>query len=318
MIESILVFNNNKVDNVTSARLPDLDKKKIVWVDVQDPSSEDIAFLEKNFILHPLACENATEEKMRDKFTEFDEHAFLIFHEPFSNGKSLSFSRVAIFIGKTFLITVHKKSLMSIDEMKQTIEHDPKIMKKNPAFLAYFILDKAVENYFPIMENLDLKIDELEDLIFANDTNQLLNKIFLTRRQVLELRKKVLPEREVLTSLARFNSKFINEKSSVYFRDVYDHILRFSEMLDSYRDILTSFTDVYVSIQSNKLNEVMKVLTVIATIMMPLTVITGFYGMNIVFPEVEFLGVNSYWWVFVLMSVIAGLLILYFRKKGWI
>ena len=317
MINSIFVLEGNKVKNITSAQLQSLKSKGFVWVDIEAPSEEDFEHLKNIFPLHPLACEASVRKNSRPRVTEFDEHLFVVFHEPFKGGKHVSFLQLDLFIGTNFLITTHSKSLVSIDTIKKNFEENPKLFKKGPSFIAYYLLDHIVDNYFPIMDDIDKMLDDVEDEVFINGSDGVLNNIFSLRRYVLELRKKVVPEREVLSTLARFDSKFIDQASTIYFRDIYDHTIRISEMVDAYRDLLTSVLDVYLSAQSKKLNEVMKVLTVIATIMMPLTLITGFYGMNINFPEVQAFGVNSYWFILGIMLVIAFAMVVYFKKKKW-
>ena len=317
MIQSIIVLDSKKVKNITSAQLTDV-KGKFVWIDIENPTDGDFDFLKKHYSLHPLACDTIFDSHLRPKVVEFDSHLLIVFHEPDPQDYGVTFNRVDFFLGKNFLITSHKESVAAIDTVKEILESNPLIMKNGPAFLTHSILDNVVESYFPVLDAMDSATDELEDRIFLKDHDVSLKEIFSLKKQVLELRKKIGPGREVLTILSRHESNLIDKNSIVYFRDVYDHMIRISEMLDLYRDLLTSILDVYVSVQSNKLNEVMKVLTVIATILLPLTFITGFYGMNIAFPEVEYFGVNSYFFIFFLMTLLVVVMISYFKKRKWL
>jgi len=318
MIQSILKYANNKVNNITSAQLAETNKN-FVWVDVEDPSKEDFDFLKKHFLIHSLACDQIFDSNLRPKLQDFENHLAITFHEPVQEDKSFFFSRLDIFIGKNFIITLHQGSLPSIDAIKENLSKNPNILKKGPSFMTYTIIDTIVENYFPVLDELDSLADEIEDKVFINyGDKETLKRIFYLKRRLIEFRKRISPEREILSTLSRTDSKIIDSKYSIYFRDIYDHLIRISDMVDIYRDLVTSVLDVYVSVQSNKLNEVMKVLTVIATIMMPLTLITGFYGMNVSFPEIDFFGAYTYYFIFVLMLIVSILLILFFKKKKWL
>ncbi|MFH1391261.1 MAG: magnesium/cobalt transporter CorA [Candidatus Diapherotrites archaeon] len=318
MIQSIIVPENGKVKNITSAQLSDVINKTFVWIDVENPKEEDFEFLKKNFPLHPLAADPIFESRLRPKIIDFQQHLLLVFHEPIMEQNKLSFSRVIFFIGKDFLITIHNRSLPSIDAIKELVNNNTNFLKKGPSFLVYNMLDQITDNYFPILDELDDELDNLENKIFLGNEKDTLRKVFSLKRKILEIKRKISPTREVLSSLSRHESKIIDKNALIYFRDVYDHAIRISDTIDIYRDLLTSVLDVYISLQSNKLNEVMKVLTVIATIMMPLTVITGFYGMNIIFPEVGFFKADSYFFILFIMLIISGLMLLYFRKKKWL
>lgn len=317
MIQSIIFLDSKKVKNITSAQLTDV-KGKFVWIDVENPTADDFTFLKKHFSLHPLACDTVFDSSLRPKLVEFDKHLLIVFHEPDPEDHGLNFNRIDLFVGENFLITSHKESVAAIDAVKETLDSNPGIMKNGPAFLTHNILDNVAESYFPVLDAIDSSTDELEDRIFSKNDNVSLREIFSLKKQILELRKKIGPEREVLTMLSRHELSFIDKNSIIYFRDVYDHLIRISEMLEIYRDLLTGILEVYVSVQSNKLNEVMKVLTVIATILLPLTFITGFYGMNVVFPEVEYFGLNSYFFIFFLMALLVVVMIFYFKKRKWL
>ena len=316
MIKSIFVLEGGKVKDITSAQLQSRKSKGFVWVDIEAPSEDDFEYLNGIFPLHPLACEASLSKNSRPRVTEFDEHLFVVFHEPFKGGKHVSFLQLDFFLGANFLVTTHSKSLVSIDTIKKNFETNPKLFKKGPSFITYYLLDHIVDNYFPIMDEIDQMLDEVEDIVFINNSKGVLNQIFSLRRYVLELRKKVIPEREVLSTLAKFDSKFIDQPSIIYFRDIYDHLIRISEMVDSYRDLLTSVLDIYISTQSKKLNEVMKVLTIIATIFIPLTFVTGLYGMNFrLMPEITW--EYGYPAALLLMALMAIVMIVYFKKKRW-
>ncbi|MEK6958107.1 MAG: magnesium/cobalt transporter CorA [archaeon] len=318
MIKSAIVFDSGKMRNVAPEQLSIPAQKGFVWVDIEDPEQEDYDRLKDVLPLHPLAWGSIQDSYARPKLIEFESHLLMVFHEPVLESKSISFSRLGIFLGKNFLVTVHRKSLRCIDSVMQNMDANFSLLKKTPSAVAYLILDLLVDNYFPVIDSLEAKFAEAEDNVLVHHDEKALEKIFLLKRQVLELRKKVVPQRESLSMLSRHDSKMVDPSIGIYFRDIYDHMIRVDEMLDSYRDLMTNLLDAYISVQSNKLNEIIKLLTVISTIILPLTLIVGFYGMNIVFPEVQSLGVNFYYVILVVMAIVTVAMIIYFRRKKWL
>ena len=317
MIKSIFQPDGPRVKTLPPEALP-VSKSRFTWVDVESPDENDFSALEKAFPIHHLAKSAVFDRFIRSKVIEFDEHLFIVFHEPVRGKSSLSFPGLGIFLGKNFLITVHNNRMASIDSVRNSVSEEPEIMKRGPSFLAYLILDHIVDGVFPILDDIEREADALEDYVFLGEGADSLSKIFQLKLKLIELRKRIGPEREVLASLSRHDSVFIDPGITIYFQDIYDHMIRVADLVDVYRELLTGILDIHISVQSRRLNEVMKVLTVIATLMLPLTLVTGFYGMNVVFPEVELFGGNSYFFILLLMVIISVLLIAYFRKKMWL
>ncbi len=318
MIKSAIVFDSGKMRSIAPEQLSVPAQKGFVWVDVERPEQADYGFLEHLLPLHPLAWQAMQEPYVRPKITVFDEHIFIVFHEPLLEGKAVSFSRLGFFLGKNFLVTVHKKTLRCTDAVLKSLDINSSFLKKGPSYIVYALLDRMVDDYFPLLDSLDNKFDEAESKVLVHHDEKALEKIFTLKREILELRKKAIPQREVLSALSRHDSKTVEPSLIVYFRDVYDHMIRVDEMLDSYRDLVTSLLDAYISVQSNKLNETIKVLTVIATATLPLTLIVGFYGMNITFPELRFFGANSYFFILFIMLLVTIVMAVYFRNKKWL
>lgn len=291
-----------------------------VWVDVEKPTQKDMQFLENYFSFHPLAIEDCMTTIQRPKIDRYDNYLFIVLHAAIlgpHKDKATSLE-VDSFIGENYVVTVHLKSIPSVSSTWERCLKNLQIMSQGAAYLFYFLADALVDNYFPILEKLDKEIQKAEDNIFKNTDSLALNKIFDLKENVLILRRIIGPQRETMNFIARGGYQpIIPAKLSIYFRDVSDLLARISDNLDTYRDALSSALDGYMSATSNKLNEIMKVLTIIATIMMPLTLITGIYGMNFRFmPEIE--SRYGYFITVGIMVAIACGMLIFFKKKKWL
>lgn len=295
-------------------------KEATIWVDVQKPIDKDMQFLEKEFSFHPLAIEDCLTTIQRPKIDKYDNYLFTVLHAAtLSSHKDKATSlELDSFIGENYVVTVHLKSIPSVSATWERCIKNTGIMSRGAAYLFYFLADALVDNYFPILEKLDKEIQKTEDSVFKNADSFALSKIFDLKENVLILRRILGPQRETMNFLSRGGYQpIIPAKLSIYFRDVADLLARINDNLDTYRDMLTSAMDGYMSATSNKLNEIMKVLTIIATIMMPLTLITGIYGMNFrVMPEI---GWRYGYFVILGFMLVLGLgMLLFFKKKKWL
>jgi len=295
-------------------------KNTIAWVDVQKPTEKDMQFLEDHFSFHPLAIEDCMTTIQRPKIDTYENYLFIVLHAAtLSQHKDKATSlELDSFIGENFVVTVHLKPIPSVYGTWERCIKNSGIASRGAAYLFYFLSDALVDNYFPILEKLDKEIQKTEDAVFKNSNSATLNKIFDLKENVLTLRRILGPQRETMNFIARGTYEpIIPRKLSIYFRDVSDLLARITDNLDTYRDMLTSALDGYMSASSNKLNEIMKVLTIIATIMMPLTLISGIYGMNFRFmPEIEWR--YGYFIIIAIMLGIACGMLLYFKKKKWL
>ena len=319
----ILTFQNNTVEilkNIKDVAGFIGKKGTYVWVDVQKPSAEDMRFLEKQFLFHSLAIEDCMSTIQRPKIDRYEKYLFVVLHAAHigSHKNRATALELDTFVGENYVVTVHTNPIPSVSMTWERCLRNAQIMSRGTGYLFYYLTDALVDNYFPIIEKLDKEIEKCEDSVFKNPDSNVPNKIFFLKENVMILKRNIGPQREITNFIARGGYEpVISDSLSIYFRDVSDLLARISDSLDLYRDTLTTALDGYLSSTSNKLNEIMKVLTIIATIMMPLTLITGIYGMNFRFmPEISWK--YGYLIIMSIMLLIALCMLLFFKKKRWI
>jgi len=295
-------------------------KDTITWVDVEKPTDRDMQFLEKYFSFHPLAIEDCMTTIQRPKIDRYENCLFIVLHAAMLGPHKDKATSLELdsFVGESYVVTVHLKPIQSVSSTWGRCIKNSAIMTRGAAYLFYFLSDALVDNYSPILEKLDKDVEKTEDAVFKNSDTSTISKIFDLKENVFTLRRILGPQRETMNFLARGGYEpVIPSKLSIYFRDVSDLLARINDNLDSYRDMLSSALDGYMSATSNKLNEIMKVLTIIATIMMPLTLITGVYGMNFAhMPEIGWR--YGYFIILGIMIALAGSMLLFFKKKKWL
>jgi magnesium transporter len=289
------------------------------WLDLDDPSDEDVNRLGQLFDFHPLALEDTRYFRQRPKLDDYGEYALLVFYggPPRSSEQLDDLREVHMFISGKYLITIHRAPLPELHDERNKI--DGRAIHSEQ-FVIYRILDALTDSYFPPLGRIDDEIDELEDAMLAGPSNEQLDRIFALKRALVHMRKIVTPERDLFASsidqIADLPGLQLDERD--YFRDVYDHLIRISDLIDSYRDLLSGATDLYLSTQANRQNEVMKQLTIIATIFLPLTFLTGFFGQNFAWLVRN---ISSAWvfWVFGVGGLFVSCLLLaiYFLRKRW-
>lgn len=295
------------------------EKGKFYWLDIDGIHDPDIvAAVGEFFNLHPLLQEDILNTEQRPKFDEYDNCLFLVV-------KSLSYvetkmvtEQISIILGEDFLITFQERASDLFEPIRKRLQNSQGRMRKMGIdYLAYALMDTIVDGYFSVLETLDEKIETTEDEITLNTTPTTLQNLHLLKREVLYLRKLAWPLRDALAALERNESVFIKEPIQIYLKDVHDHIIRVIDTVEAFHEILSDMLDIYLSSISNKMNEVMKVLTVISTIFIPLTFIVGVYGMNFKYmPELGWRG--GYFGVLVIMLIIGLVMVLYFKKKKWL
>ncbi len=290
-----------------------------LWVDLNGAGDDELAALGREFGFHPLALDDCRDRQHRAKVREFDGHFFVIMNAVTrrNHGRpNLSVAELDIFVGPEFLVTVHRVAVPALDGLWGQA-HRPELLKQGADFLFYYLSDVLVDEHFPVLDWIDSHLDRLEARAFSDPDRALLAELFQLKRQLIALRRSLGPERDVFNVIVRRDFPFLRPQVHLYFLDVYDHLARLIDTIDTYRDMLSNAMDGYLSAVSNRLNEVMKVLTIIATIMMPLTVITGVYGMN--FEHMPFL--RSPWGFYAVMggmSAVAAVMLLYFRRRRWL
>jgi len=272
------------------------------------------------FGMHPLVQEDILNTNQRPKIEDYEDYLYTVVKMLSYDEKTneLDIEQVSLILGKNFVITFQEKEGDVFNPLRERLKNpEGKTRKAGADYLYYALLDTIVDSYFIILEKIGEKIEALEEALVKHPRNETLQEIHALKREMIYLRKSVWPLREVVSTLERGESKLISKPTMVYLRDAYDHTIQVIDTVETFRDMLSGMVDLYLSSLSNRMNEVMKVLTVIATIFIPLTFIAGVYGMNFKYmPELSHpLGYFAVWGV---MLVVAGTMFLYFRKKKWL
>jgi magnesium transporter len=287
------------------------------WIDVDQPNEDDYTILREVFKFHPLAVEDSEKFGQRAKLDEYDEFVFIVVYGAVPDDDRLV--EVHCFYSEKFLVTVHRDEAPAFTQVRQRYVQRKKAVDY-PGQLLYRIIDALVDSFFPILADFDDRIDELENQTFLNASDAQLQEIFQMKRLLVGMRKAITPQRDMFASLSGGVAQLpgMTEEDERYFRDIYDHLLRISDLIDTYRDLLTSSMDVYLSTVSNRLNSVMKQLTVMATVFLPLTFITGFFGQNFgwMVGHIKSPGIFFGLGIGLEVLTVAALFTL-FKKRGW-
>src|SRR6266545_418956 len=313
------------------------DEQHLLWLDLTAPSDDELRLIAEEFSLHPLAVEDAAKQQQRPKIDEYENHYFMVVFAievltpPEGAGtaepdqllptNNFNIHEIDLFIGKRFLITVHKGPLPYLNDLLDRWRHNSRAIDEGIGVLLYTLLDGIVDGYFPVLDDIIERVEELEENLFTNVVHQGkrydMRSLFQVKRDLLQLRRVIAPERDTLLILARQEVHLFEHNITVYFQDVYDHVMRVTEAIDVYQDLLTNALESYLSLVSNNLNQVMKTLTSFTVILATPTVIAGIYGMNFDnMPELHW--TYGYPFALGLMLLTALLLFVYFRRKGWI
>ena len=287
------------------------------WLDLDRPEPDDFEILRDTFGFHPLAVEDSEHFDQRAKIDDYDDFVLLVVYGASADEDKLV--EVHCFYSDRFLVTVHRDDCPAFAEIRRRYQQRDEAIDR-PSLLLYRIVDGLVGSFFPILAEFDDRIDELEDQIFRSASDKQLQEIFAMKRLLVGMRKAITPQRDAFASLRGGLARLpgLAEEDENYFRDVYDHLIRISDLIDSYRDLLTSAMDVYLSTVSNRLNAVMKQLAVIATIFLPLSWLTGFFGQNFGWLT----GHIGHWQAFVGVGVgtelvALAILLAFFKRRGW-
>jgi magnesium transporter len=291
-----------------------------VWVDLNAPSAEEARILQSVFHFHDLAIEDAMAESHQPKIESYGDYLYLILHGIDFRASEHCFSTqdVDFFLGQQYLVTVHPGISRTLTDMRQVCARNAHVLSEGPTALLHRIIDAMVDNYRPEVDKLSDRLDELEAEVFEKPDAQLARKILDFKADVSSLRRVVMPQRDALGRLARREFSMISEQMAYRFRDVHDHVVRLVDEAVFFQDRVSSLLDAHLSLVSNQLNGVMKMLTIIATIFMPLTVMTGMWGMNVPLPHFAGGERMQFWYVLLLMFALSGAMLWYFRRKRWI
>lgn len=309
----------SQVRDTTVLRSLIAEKGRVTWVDMERPAPMETELLDTAFNFHPLTIDDCLSPRHQPKIDNYGEYLFLIVHEvlPESSEREFKTGELDVFLGRNYLVTYHRPKLRSIDSIKERVEKNPKPIFRSADFLLETILDEVVDLYNPVLDQFDRRISTLEDEILQEQKKTILLEIFSLKRNLTRLKRISTQQLEMLTHLIKDGYDEVLPVSIPYLSNVRDHLVRISDLTDSHRDALSSLVEAHLLTSSNKANEVMKVLTMFASIMLPLTVITGLYGMNFKFmPELDW----KYGYLFAigLMLAVTGGLISFFRRKKWL
>lgn len=289
------------------------------WLDIEKPDEEDYDLLEKTFKFHPLAIEDIRNQDQRPKVDEYTDYNFAVIFQSDWRDDEVALLEHHLFVGATYLITVHLEPAPALVELQKRIAKSPELTKGQPAFLTYMVIDALVDATFPALDKLDDTVDDLQDAITENATNQQLDRIYHLKHAVTELRKMLSAQREVFQKLITHGIHGQQQDMTLYYRDVYDHIVRQYETADGLRDLLSSAMDVYLSTVSNRLNKTTTTLAVVASLFLPLSFLTGFYGMNFTYLTTVLEVPTWTFWVGLFTMILATLFQIYlFRRRGWL
>lgn len=320
---------NYSIENIEEQQIQSIDevlkykdRDTITWVIIEGLTNVDIVErIGAIFGIHQLVLEDILNTHQRTKFEEYDDYLYIVLKSllPENGEFSIEYEQISLVVLKNFVFALKEKRDDLFHPVLQRIKSSKGRFRSFGAdYLTYAILDTVVDQYFVMIDSLDDAITSLEDsLLVSEPTQGLLNTIQKLKREIITIRRNISPTRELMSGLLRSESELISEKTHVYLRDVSDHAIRVMESIESYRDILSGLLDIYISSVSNKMNEVMKVLTVFASIFIPLTFLAGIYGMNFEYmPELKWnWAYPTLWVVFITIPVI---LIVYFKKKKWL
>jgi len=300
---------------------PFKDKPTVTWINIDGIHQVDIIEkIGKHFNLHPLVLEDIVNTGQRPKMEDFVDYLFVVLkmlHYD-EKEKAVRAEQVSLILGSNYVISFQETEGDVFDPIRERIRMERgRIRKMGADYLVYSLIDEIIDNYFLILEKLGEKIEDMEDALIADPTPETLQAIHGLKREMIFLRKSVWPLREVISRLERWESPLIDKSMAIYLRDVYDHTIQVIDAIETFRDMLSGMLDIYLSSISNRMNEIMKVLTMIATIFIPLTLIAGIYGMNFKYmPELE--SPWSYPMIYLVMLVIGVIMVIYFRRKRWL
>jgi len=293
--------------------------QKGFWLDIEKPDEEDYHLLEHTFKFHPLAIEDIRSQDERPKVDEYTDYNFAVIFQADWHDDEVVLLEHHMFVGSNYLITVHIEPAPALKELQTRIHKSPELTKGQPSFLTYMVIDALVDATFPALDKLDDTVDALQDEITARATSEQLDHIYHLKHAVTELRKFLGAQREVFQKLITHGIHLQQQDMTLYYRDVYDHIIRQYETADALRDLLSSAMDVYLSTVSNRLNKTTTTLAVVASLFLPLSFLTGFYGMNFTYLTTVLEVPTWTFWAGLATMIVATLFQLYlFKRRGWL
>ncbi len=297
-----------------------LEQPGLLWADLQTPTPESMAMLAKRFGLHALEVEDCLHLDQRPKIEEYPGHQFIVM-QGFTAGPAAATAvhdvmlhEFHVFVGPNWVLSVHDHPHPDLDALCARIKADPQgTLGRGPDFVAYLLADLLVDRNFPLLDAFNDALEDIEERVFEHPTPSLLQETFALKRTLAQVRRVLSPQRDVVGLLARRGVAYVSEPTTLYFRDVYDHLVRLYEQIDSARDLLGNAMDAYLSVVANRTNDITKQLTVFASIFMPLSFVVGFFGQNFV----ELQTPAMFWAMAVLVPVIPAAMLAWFIHRRW-
>lgn len=316
MIRMVGITFENNLETFHSINDVDFNKYKWYWVDFNEPGQEDIEHLTKTFRFHPLAVEDCIHRPQRPKLDYYDDYTFFVTHTVKEEAMEIFREELNFFIGNHYIVTFHREPVSEVNPVWERLLNRNNIEQWDPFYVFYDILDKIVDNYFPLMYKIEDELDKIETNINNKSMDHLMSELFETRHMLLNLRHSINPMRDLLYRMLNSHHLQGVRDRWEYFSDIYDHLLKLSDMVMSSRELTADIRDSYLSLNSHQTNNVMKVLTIITSIFAPLTFIAGIYGMNFEhMPELTW--TYGYLLALSIMGIVGVLLYLWFKRKGW-
>jgi magnesium transporter len=311
--------HHRRIDGISALELcQSMKDDQVNWINLDGLHNQDvIETIQKHFNLHSLLIDDVLSDQ-RPKAEEFDEYLFFTLKMLYKiEGESIDYEQISFVLGKNFLISFQEKEGDLFDGFRDRIRLDQgRVRKKQADYLLYRLIDIIVDNYYNVLDRVGDLIEEMEEIVYENPSTQSFNKIQALKKELIFLRKALYPLRDALSKIIKGESEFVQEENLRFFSDVYDHVAHIIDSLDTYKDLTSNLLDIHINAMNNKLNEVMKVLTVISTIFIPLTFIVGVYGMNFdIMPELKW--EYGYYTVWGVMLVIVLGMLAFFRHKKW-
>ena len=291
----------------------------MLWVDLMAPGEAERRLLSDVFGFHPLSVEDAVSALQFPKIETYPGYLYVVLHGIDAKPQDTQFATgdVDFFLGRNYLVTVHDGDSRSINAIREMCNHHEHILKEGPVALMHRIVDRMIDNYRPVFEEIEARIGRLEEQAFAGH-ERLSGRVMKLKRDVSAMRRVLVPQRDAIGRLARREFSVISDEMTYRFRDVYDHVVRLTEEAILFQDRVTGIFEVNLSTVSFRLNQVMKVLTVMSTIFLPLTVLTGMWGMNIPLPHLPGGEGVQFWWVVGIMVALIAAMLVFFRRNKWI
>jgi len=331
MLTAFARFGDGKISRETTPEALTralMDPQARLWLDMENPSAEELSLLDTVFHFHPLAIEDATHRAQRPKLENYTQVAdvcqqgyyYMVIHGPDLETfkQHLQTKELDSFFSERYLVTVHEKRMKSVEEVRDRAQMDAgSMLERGIDWILYLVLDHLVDTYIPILDNLEEELDGIEEAALNRPTPDVLGRIAAKKRELLDFRRNIGPQREVIAQLTRGEVPFIHENVRIYFRDVQDHLIRTVETVELYRDLIMGARDIYLSSVSNHLNQIMKTLTIISVIAMPVMVVTSFFGMNFEsMPAIH--SPKGFWITMGLTAVFEVFVIWLIKRKGWL